>query len=134
MSQGDQFQIREGAAQFYDRLPARYLLGPWSASLVAAAKIAPTEQVLDLACGTGVVAREVEQVLAPGGRVVGLDINEGMINVANTNASGREKFPTYWPVHWTQGFPRTRSTLCSVSKGSNSSPTRQEPFAKRVAS
>ena len=55
MSESDQFQIKEGAAQFYDRLPARYILGPWAASLVAAAQITLDEHVLDLACGTGVV-------------------------------------------------------------------------------
>jgi len=82
MSESDQFQIKEDAAQFYDRLPARYILGPWSASLVAAVQITSDEHVLDLACGTGVVTREVERVLGPRGRVVGLDINEGMIDVA----------------------------------------------------
>jgi SAM-dependent methyltransferase len=38
--------------------------------------------VLDVACGTGVVARAAREVAGPGGRVVGVDINPVMLEVA----------------------------------------------------
>lgn len=83
----DQFQLTGNAAEFYDRLPARYLLGPWSQGLVAAAEIRPDEQVLDLACGTGVVTRAAAVQLGPKGSVTGLDLNPGMLEVAKAHGN-----------------------------------------------
>jgi SAM-dependent methyltransferase len=40
------------------------------------------QAVLDVACGTGVVARHGAGLVEPGGRVVGLDLNEAMLTVA----------------------------------------------------
>lgn len=50
--------------------------------LVDAAYLAPGERVLDVACGTGVVARVAAKHVGPTGRVVGVDLNPGMIAVA----------------------------------------------------
>jgi ubiquinone/menaquinone biosynthesis C-methylase UbiE len=44
--------------------------------------IAPGEHVLDVGCGTGVVARAVARRLAPNGRLVGLDPSSTMLSVA----------------------------------------------------
>jgi SAM-dependent methyltransferase len=41
--------------------------------------------VLDVACGTGVLAREALRRVRPGGAVTGLDRNEGMLAVARRN-------------------------------------------------
>jgi ubiquinone/menaquinone biosynthesis C-methylase UbiE len=38
--------------------------------------------VLDVACGTGVVARTAADRMGGQGRVVGLDLNQGMLTVA----------------------------------------------------
>ena len=50
--------------------------------------------MLDVACGTGVLARAVADRVGPRGAVVGLDINEGMLAVA------RRKAPA---IEWRQG-------------------------------
>jgi ubiquinone/menaquinone biosynthesis C-methylase UbiE len=50
--------------------------------------------VLDVACGTGVLAREAAVRVAPGGLVAGLDPNPGMLAVASRLASG---------IEWRQG-------------------------------
>jgi SAM-dependent methyltransferase len=42
------------------------------------------ERVLDLACGTGTVARLAAQLVGPTGKVVGLDVNPGMLIVARS--------------------------------------------------
>ena len=42
----------------------------------------PGEQVLDVACGTGVVARNAVPLVGTQGKVVGLDINPAMLEVA----------------------------------------------------
>ena len=52
--------------------------------LVDAAAIAPGERVLDVACGTGVVARAAADRVGPHGHVVGIDLNPEMIAVART--------------------------------------------------
>jgi SAM-dependent methyltransferase len=44
--------------------------------------VAPGQAVLDVACGTGVVARTAADRMGGRGRVVGLDLNEGMLAVA----------------------------------------------------
>jgi ubiquinone/menaquinone biosynthesis C-methylase UbiE len=45
------------------------------------------ERVLDVACGTGVVTRLVAQRVGQTGKVVGLDLNLGMLAVAAATAA-----------------------------------------------
>ena len=42
----------------------------------------PGQRVLDVACGTGIVARTAADLVAPDGTVVGVDLNEAMLTVA----------------------------------------------------
>ncbi len=84
MSEHEQWQVTAEAAELYERYPARYILGPWAPLLVAAAALARGERVLDVACGTGLVARIAAQRVGPAGRVVGVDLNPGMIAVARS--------------------------------------------------
>jgi SAM-dependent methyltransferase len=84
MSHQEQWQVTTEAAELYERYPARYILGPWAPLLVDAANLAQCERVLDVACGTGLVARIASQRVGPAGRVVGIDLNPGMIAVARS--------------------------------------------------
>ena len=72
------------AAELYERYPGRYILAPWAPLLVDAGHLAMGERVLDVACGTGVVARAAAERVGPTGRVVGVDLNPGMIAVARS--------------------------------------------------
>ena len=78
----EQWQLSGNAAEQYERIPARYILGPWASDIVEAAKIQGDEKVLDLACGTGLVTRAAATKLGPAGHITGLDLNEGMLEVA----------------------------------------------------
>ena len=80
----EQWQLTLKAAELYERYPARHFLAPWAPLLLDAARLAPGERVLDVACGTGVVARAAATRAGPGGHVVGVDINPGMIAVARS--------------------------------------------------
>jgi ubiquinone/menaquinone biosynthesis C-methylase UbiE len=54
----------------------------WAPILCQAAGVAPGQRVLDVACGTGIVTRTAADRVAPGGRAVGVDLNEAMLTVA----------------------------------------------------
>ncbi len=60
---------------------ARYELAS-GVDLVRRLGLGPGDRVLDVACGPGVVARLAAPVVGASGRVVGADINEGMLAVA----------------------------------------------------
>jgi len=84
MSRPAQWHLDTDAAQRYERCVAHYILGPWAPLLVETAGIVSGERVLDVACGTGVVARIAAERAGITGKVVGLDLNPGMIAVAQT--------------------------------------------------
>jgi ubiquinone/menaquinone biosynthesis C-methylase UbiE len=78
----------------------RYLasaFSPWANALVALADVKGGERVLDVACGTGIVARHAA-LKAGAGRVVGLDLNKDMLRVAERVAAG-----VYPAIEWRQG-------------------------------
>lgn len=76
------FQVSVDQAEAYEAKFVPALFGEWAPHLVDATGVAPGQAVLDVACGTGVVAREVADRIGGRGRVVGLDLNEGMLAVA----------------------------------------------------
>jgi ubiquinone/menaquinone biosynthesis C-methylase UbiE len=87
------FQLARRQAEAYDRHTGVFMDG--SAQLLAAgASIGPGDVVLDLACGTGLVAGHAAPLVSPGGRVVGADINPAMLAVA------RERNPD--AVEWVE--------------------------------
>ena len=79
-----QWQLEGNAAEIYERTAARYILGPWAEGLAELAGVRPGERVLDLACGTGAVARVAAERAGASGSVIGLDLNAGMIAVARS--------------------------------------------------
>lgn len=87
-------QVTRTAADIYDEFFVPALFGEWSPRLAEATAIGPNQRVLDVACGTGVMAREAGTRVRPDGAVTGLDINDGMLAVA------RRKAPE---IDWRQG-------------------------------
>jgi ubiquinone/menaquinone biosynthesis C-methylase UbiE len=77
------WQLAANAPELYERymVPASARL--WAADLVARAAPKPGERALDVACGTGIVARLAAAAMGTG-YVAGLDINEGMLSVAQS--------------------------------------------------
>ncbi len=72
------------AAQAYESTFVPALFGEWAHRLVEFAGVTPDSvaSVLDVACGTGIVARTAADRLGPSARVVGLDANPAMLSVA----------------------------------------------------
>lgn len=70
------------AARAYEDLFVPALFQEWADRVADAADIQPGQRVLDVACGTGVLARQALERVAPGGTVAGLDPAPGMLAVA----------------------------------------------------
>ena len=77
-----QWQLEGNAAELYERYAVPFVLGPWAPRLLDLAALREGERVLDIACGTGVVARLAARRVGATGSVVGLDLNPGMLAVA----------------------------------------------------
>ena len=84
ISQG---QLTSSAADVYEQFFVPALFQEWAWRVADAADIRPGHMVLDVACGTGVLAREVASRVEPAGSVVGLDRNAGMLSVARRQAA-----------------------------------------------
>jgi len=76
------YQLSVEAAEAYEERFVPALFADWAPHLVEAAGVAPGQAVLDVACGTGVVARAAADRMGGRGRVAGADLNEGMLAVA----------------------------------------------------
>lgn len=76
-------QAQIDAATAYQAFFVPALFQEWAPRVAAAANIRPGDRVLDVACGTGVLAREAASRMDSAGSVVGLDPNPGMLAVAS---------------------------------------------------
>ena len=70
--------------EIYERVLVAPLFRPFAEQLVAL--VAPTRDdiIIDVACGTGIVARVVRERLGPEARIVGVDVAPAMLAVART--------------------------------------------------
>jgi SAM-dependent methyltransferase len=89
------FEAYAGTApENYERYFVPAIGRPLARALVDLAGVRPGQRVLDVACGTGIVARVTAERVGAEGLVAGTDINPGMLAVArSTAASGA-------PISW----------------------------------
>lgn len=90
----EQFLINTEQAEAYEERFVPALFRQWVEPVLQAAEVGPGDRVLDVACGTGVVARAAAELVAPDGKVTGVDLNPAMLAVARRK--GLE-------VDWRQG-------------------------------
>jgi ubiquinone/menaquinone biosynthesis C-methylase UbiE len=90
------WQLDGSAPELYQRYLVPAITVKWAKDLIDRAQPRAGEAVLDVACGTGVVAREAAKRMGHG-RVTGLDLNKGMLAVART-VPGEGA-----PIEWIEG-------------------------------
>jgi SAM-dependent methyltransferase len=78
----------------YQELLVPALMEEWAPRVAEVAGIQPGDRVLDVACGTGVLAREAASRVGPTGAVTGLDLSPEMLAVAARMSPG---------LRWQQG-------------------------------
>jgi ubiquinone/menaquinone biosynthesis C-methylase UbiE len=88
----------QSPAEVYEDFLVRWQFRPWTAVLLAEAALLPGEHILDLATGTGIVAREATPFVGDCGRVVALDINPAMLNVGRSLPE-----PAGASIEWLEG-------------------------------
>jgi SAM-dependent methyltransferase len=98
MNQQGQWQVAGSAPEVYERELVPAVFGVWAPILVELAQPRSGERVVDVACGTGIVARIAAKRVGPTGAVVGVDLNPGMLSVARSVVStdSRSGGPLQW--------------------------------------
>ncbi|WP_407155250.1 class I SAM-dependent methyltransferase [Bradyrhizobium sp. STM 3557] len=74
------------APELYERYLVPAITSVWARDLLGRIRPSREESILDIACGTGIVARLAEQ-RGHNGRLVGIDLNAAMLAVARTKSS-----------------------------------------------
>jgi ubiquinone/menaquinone biosynthesis C-methylase UbiE len=82
MSISETFQLSLEMAEAYESQFVPALFGDWAGFLVEEAGVGPGQRVLDVACGTEIVARTAAERVGGTGSVSGLDLNDAMLTVA----------------------------------------------------
>lgn len=132
MSASGRYSLSGSAAERYERNMVGAIFAPFASGLLEHAALRESEQVLDVACGTGIVARLAWPQVAPSGRVLGLDVNRAMLEVARgvEDAEGiewREADAAAMPFdegsfdialchHGLQYFPDRRAALAEMRR------------------
>lgn len=84
MTTSTQWQLAREAAEQYERILVPSILGPAAKALVERVPLEHGDTVLDVGCGTGAAARCAAEKVGGSGRVIGVDVNAGMIDVARS--------------------------------------------------
>ena len=93
--------------EIYERVLVGPLFRPFAEQLVARAAVNHGDSLIDVACGTGIVARLARERLGPDARIVGVDVAPAMLAVARTvdqTIDWREGNATSLPVSASERF------------------------------
>jgi ubiquinone/menaquinone biosynthesis C-methylase UbiE len=86
----DAWQLQDTSAAAYERYLVPAFFAPFAERLVELCGPGPGDRILDVACGTGIVARLAARQAGSSGALVGVDLNAGMLEVARVAAAGSE--------------------------------------------
>lgn len=87
MTSASGFQLKQGGPEVYELFWVAAQMGPAAEELVSTAGVGAGHRVLDVACGTGVVARIAAALSGAPANVTGTDLNAGMLEAADRFAA-----------------------------------------------
>lgn len=112
MSDTERGQVTNDAAEVYDAFFVPALFEQWTGVILDAAGVRPGNRVLDVGCGTGVLARAARERAGTEGHVSGIDPNAGMLAVA-----GRSEPDIEWHTGLAEQLPFPDASFdCAVSQ------------------
>ncbi len=82
MNEKSGFQLKGKGPELYEEIWVPALMRQCAIDLVGATETRAGDKVLDVGCGTGVVARQAAARTRRSADITGVDINEGMLDVA----------------------------------------------------
>ena len=82
MSEKNQFNLSSNAAESYEQQKVPAIFAPLAEATLDAISLPLQANVLDVACGTGAVARAVASRMKAPGKIAGADLNSAMIEIA----------------------------------------------------
>jgi ubiquinone/menaquinone biosynthesis C-methylase UbiE len=92
------WQLCGDGPEAYEKYIVPAFSGAWAQDLVNRAALKNGDKILDIGCGTGIVARQAFKILGKSGHITGLDVNEIVLEKA------REICPTnVTSIKWKQG-------------------------------
>lgn len=98
MDQQERWQLTGTGPENYEQYQVPSVFEPLARTFLDRVPIERGHRVLDVACGTGIVARLSAPLVGDTGRITGIDLNAGMIDVA------RQFVPAEGPqIEWRQG-------------------------------
>jgi ubiquinone/menaquinone biosynthesis C-methylase UbiE len=105
------------AAEIYEHHLVPVMFEPFARDLIQLSDIRRSDRILDVACGTGILSRlAIDHVDASVGKVVGVDVNPAMLNVARHYSAGKD-------IEWKEGsalsipFPNESFELVICQQG-----------------
>jgi ubiquinone/menaquinone biosynthesis C-methylase UbiE len=114
----DTFQLGQGAAGIYEQQKVKAIFRPLAEAMLAKVDVSNDDIVLDVACGTGIVARTIEECASPYAPITGVDLNDGMIETARILTTGAsDKFQWFVSDVTRMPFADNTFTLAICQQG-----------------
>jgi ubiquinone/menaquinone biosynthesis C-methylase UbiE len=104
-------EVDTTAADAYEKFLVPTLNSVVAAKAVDMACLRPGEQVLDVACGTGIVVRIVAPRVAPGGSVTGVDTDPAMLAVGRSVVAAPHDVTIDWQCASAQTLPFEKASF-----------------------
>ncbi len=102
----ERFQLGTNAASVYEAQKVPNMFRPLAEAVLARLALKPGDRVIDIACGTGIVARLAAPMVMPGGVVAGADLSRPMLEVARALAE-TQRYGIDWHLSDVAALPFT---------------------------
>lgn len=118
MAEQDRYQLQGSAPQIYEEYKVPVVFRPLAELTLQYVEVREGARVIDVACGTGIIGGLVAGKVGKSGKVVGVDLNPGMVDVAQRCSPA-----TVAKVEWYQGdvkalpFPDASFDLAFCQQG-----------------